>query len=374
MGVRLTSSQLLRLTDVIRDISSPLTSTDVDEWRLRVTTSFKALLNADKAVLAVAGLDSAAFFSSELGDSPMSDYASHYFENDPGVARMKEIPGPQYSRSLLWGSLPGVFEATEVYNDWYEPLGLLDGCGIKLYEDLQASAAGNSPTKLPTVVLGAYRDRKGSEPFNTWGPSVMQLLAPALEAAVITRRALGQFQNDLTSVIDGLPSAIVAYDVSGHVLHRNTALQTLLENEPGRDTIMRATRELALRLVRQTTPASGDRAAELEPLSVSLRPNRRRYSLHAARLPGALFSLRPPVAVLVKRAERTGHSASSLWRDRFGFTHREMQVATLLLNRYSTDEIACALCMSPHTARHHVERVYQKAGVSGRTALRSRLG
>ena len=54
-------------------------------------------------------------------------------------------------------------------------------------------------------------------------------------------------------------------------------------------------------------------------------------------------------------------------------TRREQQVARLLAHRASNQEIAAALGISPHTARHHTERVLSKLGVQSRSDVRARL-
>lgn len=51
---------------------------------------------------------------------------------------------------------------------------------------------------------------------------------------------------------------------------------------------------------------------------------------------------------------------------RFGLTHRQATVAILLARRHSNAEIARMLAVSPHTARHHTERVLERLGVSSR--------
>jgi len=51
---------------------------------------------------------------------------------------------------------------------------------------------------------------------------------------------------------------------------------------------------------------------------------------------------------------------------RFGLTRRQGAVALLLARRHSNAEIARLLAVSPHTARHHTERVLEKLGVTSR--------
>lgn len=54
---------------------------------------------------------------------------------------------------------------------------------------------------------------------------------------------------------------------------------------------------------------------------------------------------------------------------RFALTRREADVALLLVERRRNTEIASALSISAHTARHHTEHVLEKLAVSRRTEV-----
>ena len=51
-------------------------------------------------------------------------------------------------------------------------------------------------------------------------------------------------------------------------------------------------------------------------------------------------------------------------------TRRERQVMRLMALRATNTEIAWTLGISAHTARHHVQRVLEKLGVTSRSAVR----
>jgi DNA-binding CsgD family transcriptional regulator len=78
------------------------------------------------------------------------------------------------------------------------------------------------------------------------------------------------------------------------------------------------------------------------------------------------------VLVSMDRLEVDPPSPDAL-RKRLGLTARESQVACLLVQRLTNDEIAAALGISSHTARHHTESVLLKVGVNSRRALRQVL-
>jgi DNA-binding CsgD family transcriptional regulator len=89
--------------------------------------------------------------------------------------------------------------------------------------------------------------------------------------------------------------------------------------------------------------------------------------------------------LIAERAEEHGwiivllqeHVESVVVRDclksRFGLTERESEVARLLADRYSNQEIADALGISGFTAERHTERILRKLGVASRRDVRGRL-
>jgi DNA-binding CsgD family transcriptional regulator len=54
------------------------------------------------------------------------------------------------------------------------------------------------------------------------------------------------------------------------------------------------------------------------------------------------------------------------------FTHREVEIILLLAAGSDTDKVASALCMSPHTATHHLGNMLRRSGSSNRTELVAR--
>jgi DNA-binding NarL/FixJ family response regulator len=67
-----------------------------------------------------------------------------------------------------------------------------------------------------------------------------------------------------------------------------------------------------------------------------------------------------------------GHGQASL-RLRYGLTWREAQVAILLVEGRPNSEIAEELKISPHTARHHTQRILSKLCVHSRAAAGAKL-
>jgi DNA-binding CsgD family transcriptional regulator len=73
-------------------------------------------------------------------------------------------------------------------------------------------------------------------------------------------------------------------------------------------------------------------------------------------------------AAAARLAGLNGPSRSATLQSTYGLTPREIQVAMLLAQGRSNVAIAAALRISPHTARHHTQRVLAKLGVHSRAA------
>jgi DNA-binding NarL/FixJ family response regulator len=83
------------------------------------------------------------------------------------------------------------------------------------------------------------------------------------------------------------------------------------------------------------------------------------------------------VADLLSRHVQPGEvkdipNPETLQRD-FSLTKRQAEVARLLALRYTNQEIADTLEISPHTARHHTQAVLEALGVYSRHEVADRL-
>ena len=100
--------------------------------------------------------------------------------------------------------------------------------------------------------------------------------------------------------------------------------------------------------------------------------NNRRYRLEGRRLANAPDKANPIVLVFVDDAQAELPNDDEL-RVRFGLTRKESCVARLIAEDRTNDQIATELCISPHTARHHTEKILAKLGANSRTKVRSAL-
>jgi DNA-binding NarL/FixJ family response regulator len=83
--------------------------------------------------------------------------------------------------------------------------------------------------------------------------------------------------------------------------------------------------------------------------------------------------LRRQQVPLAEPGENGAANGQSHLRLRYGLTWREVQVAGLLVQGHSNSAIAEQLKISPHTARHHTQRILSKLGVHSRAAAGAKL-
>jgi DNA-binding CsgD family transcriptional regulator len=118
---------------------------------------------------------------------------------------------------------------------------------------------------------------------------------------------------------------------------------------------------------------SPDQLSALRATFTSLRRDGRqiigqiRSSLDEMRqLRARLFEQR--AAAAARAAGLRSPSRSATLQSTYGLTPREIEVAMLVAQGRSNVAIAAALRISPHTARHHTQRVLAKLGVHSRAA------
>jgi DNA-binding CsgD family transcriptional regulator len=110
--------------------------------------------------------------------------------------------------------------------------------------------------------------------------------------------------------------------------------------------------------------------AEARELMARLRASVFEMRTHRARLRGDGHEL--PRLVGNGRAPQLAPPAVNLHIE-YGMTPREIEVALLLAEGCSNRTIAHRLGISPHTARHHTQRVLVKLGVHSRAEAGARL-
>jgi DNA-binding CsgD family transcriptional regulator len=163
--------------------------------------------------------------------------------------------------------------------------------------------------------------------------------------------------------LDAVPVGLLFFAADGALLHMNQRALQILDAETGGEPLREPLRLWVRALCAQTPQRPHVEAPALQELEVrELQTPAGRYRLRASGFgTGAARAL----VVVLEPLTRVELSLEVV-RRRFTMTRREAQVALLLAERRATREIALTLGISPHTARHHVRRVFAKLGIHSR--------
>lgn len=215
------------------------------------------------------------------------------------------------------------------------------------------------------AMLHVLADEEEGTAFGDDAVEIFRLLLPAFKAGSRAFALAGRRRQRLQATLDLLQEG-VAVCRDGTETYRNRALRRLLSAEDRRDELLAA----VVRCADQWTAVGAERGIPGEPrdASAEVTTPTNRYRLAASLLEDGGDGTPATVLVVVRPAVPPLPDESEL-RERYGLTPRQAEVAVLLARGRSNREIADRLTISPHTARHHAQRVLEKTGVDSRKAL-----
>ena len=352
MSVALSSSDLRLVDNALRTLLSPLDHGSVDAWRAAVLQETRALLHADTASFLLDTEWTAPVFSDGVGSDVVDAYRQYYHRHDHGLAvRRSEIGAEVWTTDMLWDRR--ALEASEYWNDYKVPNRLFHALGVSL------DATGDRPA----TALHFHHDTPGVE-FGQREQELLRLLSPALRVGVDLLCRAAEARRRSATLLDAIHEGAAVFDFACRRLHQNHALLRMLAADPEQDTLARAVTRMAVGLTEgPLVPEPLGRAPASE-----VRTAHARYRLAATVLPEGTCGAGRSVIVTVLRAGPEPLCASTV-AERFGLTRREADVALQLVEGRSNAEIASALDISTHTARHHTESVLVKLGVKSRAQV-----
>ncbi|GLC25498.1 helix-turn-helix transcriptional regulator [Roseisolibacter agri] len=194
------------------------------------------------------------------------------------------------------------------------------------------------------------------------------LLLPALRTAHRAMLAHAAQGTALAAMLDAAGAPVLVIGTDGREAHRSRTLVELLAAEPARDALVAAMHDAARALRAPLSPALLLAPAKEQVVHGA----RQRYALRATPAPAQLWAA-PGTLLVALSVTGAPDATDDALRARYGFTARESEVARLLGQRLTNAELAAALGVSAHTARHHTERVMAKLGVSSRREASARM-
>lgn len=363
MGLVLSSADLARLEQAISTLASPFDYEGVGGWRAASRHAIAALVGADKSG-SLHPFDGEPPIQMEPEDMNAAEaYAAYYHRLDTGLLERRRALGLEVSHWSQVYDLRALVRS-EIYNDWSKPSGLLDAMSMTI--DIPGS-----PFPAGMVL---YHARENAREFGDRGTALLRLLLPAFKAGVHHSLHFARTYAALERLIDQSSDSMIVVDSDGRVLYENGSAQRLLEGdvEAGRvrlAVIRLANALLARRDRRKPGPAA---TTTITPCTGEVRTARDRYVLRGAYLPRHLFHASSVACITMERTTPRRRSLDQIRRD-FQLTRREGEVALLLAKGKQNEEIATALGVSRHTARHHTERVLAKLNVHTRSAVAAAL-
>lgn len=352
-----------RFERTVNLLLSPL-DTERSVWRQEVTRALRTFMDADRAVLMLWRGGRPAFYADAFPSEVIKEYLEYFAPLDLGMARRDALGLSVWSRSMLWDRSTllrsAYFHEFALRHDLQDSVGLsLDIEGTPTHVRL-ALLYGKAP--LPEDEVQAMLRR-------------LNLILPVLRTGLGIHLRHERWLGAIPSMFDRVGTRLILYSLAGRELHRNLTMQRTLEQDPERERILEGTEAVARAV---TAHARSDGRLSITPLTTPsasrqvIQTSMGRYRLRGCLLGPDTLDVESAVLVSLERLDPEPPSPNEL-RERFGLTAREAQVACLLVQRLTNDEIANTLEISSHTARHHTESVLMKVRVNSRRALRQVL-
>lgn len=356
MNLTLGSHEQEQLAATISTFVSPLDHPTVDDWRSASNRAASELLGADCASFMLPTENGAYLYSDEWPPEVPNAYPDLVAPLDQKYQFWRrQLAAGAWSRKQIFNS---AMYRSAYYNEFVVPVRAFDAVGITIAGDANGGLAG----------LLFHHNRPSGKRFGRRGLQLLHIMKAAFVSGVRIQLAVGAARRSLARSVDDVVQATLLVDSLGRLLHANPSARRLLNTPAG--PALQVTAEAAVR----TELLSPGLSRAMSP-----RPTRtvtidgRRFTMHLGFAGVELGALKAAAIVTLTDADASlspmSAPAVSLVAKALDLTPQEARVALLLRERRSNAEIAAALSISRHTARHHTERVLAKLGVRSRAAV-----
>ena len=353
----LASHEQKQLSAAISAFLSPLDHPSVDAWRSAANRAASVLLGADCASFMLPTSCGPYLYSDEWPPEVPNAYPDLVAPLDRKYRFWaRQLAAGAWSRKQIFNS---AMYRSAYYNEFVVPVRAFDAVGITIDADASGGRAG---------VLFHHNQPTGRR-FGRRGLQLLHLMKGAFQAGVRIHQALHAARSSLARSVDDVTHATLLIDARGQLVHANPPARRLLETTAG--VALRAAAEMAVRNELLVPRSAGGHSP-----TRSIDVHGRRYTLQLSFAGAELGALHAAAVVTLYAGDEPHASPTPRVSDvarALGLTTQEARVALLLRDRRSNAEIAAALSVSPHTSRHHTERVLAKLGVTSRAEVRARV-
>ena len=354
----LNHADLHRLEAAWTTLLCPLERSSLDEWRTDACRAVRDLLGAERSVFVPPNPAHTTLHGEGIDEAALVAYEGHFAALDLGLIRQRELGLEVWSVFDLLDRKE--HHRTEIWSDWKVPNGIFGATGVTV-------EVGGLPAGLVCY------DRVEDPGLEARQVQIMGLLKEAFVAGVRSYRTFADRGENLCGALDGLTAAAGICDARGRLVHANRRLKAVLGREasderPLVEAIGRVAGSLGSRFhPRGTVPVPVSPVTDLP-----CRTSEREYRISASYLGDGYLPAGPAILVSVEVSRDTMPTAVELGR-RLGLTRRQAAVALFLARGLTNQQLADALSISPHTARHHTENIFTRLNVNSRSQLVRRV-
>lgn len=176
----------------------------------------------------------------------------------------------------------------------------------------------------------------------------------------------------LAAALDEINEGAIFLDAEGKLLWHNKAFDRLIVDNSEGHLLVAAVIETASDFNRENEVGSMP-AGSSPLLSRNIKIGGIVHDIHCTVMPKGTPGIESFLLTLVKKSASRWSSYEQHLRSKWNLTEREAQVAVECLQGKKNLEIADSLRISVETVNKHLDKVYQKANVRGRSELASRL-
>jgi DNA-binding CsgD family transcriptional regulator len=218
------------------------------------------------------------------------------------------------------------------------------------------------------VLLSCLSNAPAGGRFGDGALDVLSLLIPALESGVYSLRTFRERRAAFSAFLDEMESPALLRSAGGEY-HRNRPLRTMLQISADPESLIGEMDRLAGEVLRLREPARKSAPEpRLDTGTRTIDADGHRLHLHGTWLPPGTAGPGPTALIIAEDRGACVPDVRTL-SGLYGLTPRQAEVAQLLALGASNNEIADGLGISPHTARHHAQRVLEKVGTHSRKAV-----
>jgi DNA-binding CsgD family transcriptional regulator len=362
MSLRLSTGEQTLLGAALAALVSPLRHGDLEAWCTEVNRTLKHALGADKCSVALIDGGCYVAFADGLDIDEVRKYPGELEEVNRRLRLWeRQVRLGIFNRETMLGKDAPLYYRSAYWNEYIVRIRAFDALGATT--QLPGPADRHA---VATVLL--HHESPTGRSFGARGHAMLRLLFPAFKAGIEHWHRLQMLRERLTALLDATGDAMVLVGAGGQVLHRTLALHALVKSEVEVASVVAEARELARPILLLITNSAASPDAHVSsPAARTVRIGSSTYRLHGTLAPLDLPD-GPACIVTVERLRAVLPDASVL-QSRFGLTRKQVIVAEFLAQGRSNSQIAKALFISPHTARHHTEHVLFKLGLDSRAKV-----